>query len=146
MPSPFRREVAGRAIGIIAVSTLLLTASFVGVQSLFQGNFSGTDGRLPFYVLVMAATFVASVVSLTRQRADWLTSILGAVGIATLCFVLVALAGEGIFYVLENPGEALNSNQLVYFLAAGLMGTGLGFWLLSYWRDIAIATTEDRRR
>lgn len=146
MTSPFRREVAGRAVGIVAISTLVLTASFVGVLSFISGDTGGVNARLPFYVLAMATAFVASVVSLTRQRVDWLTSILGAIGIAGLCFVLVTLAGEGVRYTITYPGRVFASNLVVYFLAAGLMGTGLGFWILSYWRDVAIATAKNGRR
>lgn len=122
-------------VGLITVSTVLLTASFVGIYAFLTGATEGLSTRLPFYVLLMAISFVAGVVGLTRYRADGATVLSAATGIGFLTFLLGVLAGEGTAYAIRAPAEVFASTLLVYFVAAGLIGTGLSFWTVHYWRE-----------
>jgi high-affinity Fe2+/Pb2+ permease len=55
--------------------------------------------------------------------------------IAVAVFVTVTLSGEGLVYAAANPAEVLVSRTLLYFLAAGLVGTGVAYWALRHWRE-----------
>ena len=126
-----------RAAGVILAFTVLLTAGFVGVLRLIQVGTEGTGTRLPLYTLVMAAAFVASIYAFARYGADARTVLFSATGFGVAAFVLVGLAVEGVVYAVTSPGVVFGSQILVYFLAAGLIGTGIGYWLVAYWRDLA---------
>lgn len=126
---------------VVLASTLVLTAAFVGVLALVGGGNDGFGGRLPAYVLVMAVAFVGFVV-LAEQRGgsrslDGRRVIVTAGGFALSILVTVALSGEGIVYVVRNPDGVVASEVFLYFLAAGLIGTGLGYWGLRHWREFA---------
>lgn len=143
MVSLWRREFARRTAGFVLGSSLVLTASFVGGLGLASGELTHITSRLPFYSLGMAAVFVTAIFGLIRYDADGITAMLGAVGIAIVGFVLIALTGEGVLYAIRFPGRVFGSQLLLYFLAAGLIGTGLGYWLLVFWRDLAAQPTPD---
>ncbi|MFB6164246.1 MAG: hypothetical protein ABEJ31_03720 [Haloarculaceae archaeon] len=136
MDLPRVGDVGGRVVVGIVASTLVLTAAFVGLLGVLSGDLSGTGARLPIYVLGLAAAFVASVVWLARLGADGATAMLGSVGIAVASFVLFGLAGEGVVYTVRFSGRVLGTQLLAYFVAAGLICTGLGYWVLTYWRDV----------
>ncbi|WP_136718495.1 hypothetical protein [Halorientalis salina] len=72
---------------------------------------------------------------LVRYEADGTTAMFGAVGISLVGLVLISLTVEGVIYAFRFPGRVFGSELLVYFLAAGLIGTALGYWLLNFWRD-----------
>lgn len=128
----------------VLVSSLVLTTSFVGGLGLLSGALADTQSRLPVYVLGMAVVFVASMFGLITYDADGVTAMFGAVGISLLGFVLLGLAGEGIVYAIRYPNRVFGSQLVIYFLAAGLIGTGLGYWVVSYWREFtAQPATED---
>ncbi|MFD1589448.1 hypothetical protein ACFR9U_20930 [Halorientalis brevis] len=137
MVTLWRREIARRTVGFVLGSSVVLTASFVGVLGLASGELTDSLSRLPFYSLGLAVVFVTAIVGLIRYDADGITAMLGAIGIAIVGFVLVALTGEGLLYALRFPGRVFGSQLLLYFFAAGLIGTGLGYWLLSFWREFA---------
>ena len=137
------RGRAARLGGVVLASTLVLTAAFVGVLALVSGGNDGVGGRLPGYVLAMAVAFVGFVVA-AEQRiddrpgpVDGRRVIVTAGGFALTVFVTVALSGEGVVYALRNPGRVVASEVFLYFLAAGLIGTGLGYWGLRHWREFA---------
>lgn len=132
-----RRTRLQRTGLVVAVSTSMLTASFVGLVALVSGNVGGLGGRLPYYVLAMAAAFVVAIFLLDERRVDGVAIILGTTGISLLTFVFVLLSVEGIVYALEHPDAVIASQLLVYFLAAGLIGSGLGYWGLRHWREFA---------
>jgi len=142
MVSLWRRDVAGRTILFVLGSSLVLTTSFVGILGLISGDVTSGQSRLPFYILGMAIVFVAAIFGLTKLDADGVTSMLGAVGIAIVWFVIIALTGEGLVYAVAYPGRVFGSQLLVYFLAAGLIGTGLGYWLIAFWRDFVSEPPE----
>jgi hypothetical protein len=133
------REFLARAAAVVVGSTMVLTASFVGVLALVTGRTVGAVDRLPFYVLAMAVAFVIAVM-VTEETVDAVRperAIASAVGVAVVTFVFVSLGGEGIAYAVRNPGRVVISQLFFYFLAAGLIGTGLGYWGLRHWRELA---------
>jgi hypothetical protein len=134
------RDEATRLAGVVVGSTLVLTATFIGVVALVSGGNPRLGTRLPFYVLAMALGFVAWVVASEQRygkRADG-RSVLGTAAATSLVvFVVVTLAGEGLVFASDNPGEVVLSELFLYFLAAGLIGTGLGYWGLRHWREFA---------
>jgi len=139
---PDRRRAA-RLGGVVLVSTLVLTAAFVGVLALVSGGNDGVGGRLPVYVLAMAVAFVGFVV-LVEQRLDARPGpidgrrVLGTAGAFALTVLLaVSLSGEGVVYAVRNPDRVVASEVFLYFLAAGLVGTGLGYWGLRHWQEFA---------
>ena len=133
-------ERTARLVAVVVVSTLVLTATFIGVVALLSGGNEDVGTRLPFYVLSMAVGFVGVVVLNEQrygQRADGRAILGTAAGIALVVFLVVALAGEGLMFAGANPGEVVLSELFLYFLAAGLIGTGLGYWGLHHWREFA---------
>jgi hypothetical protein len=130
---------------VVLASTLVLTTAFVGVLAVVSGGNDGLGGRLPAYVLVMAVAFVGFVV-LAEQRlgtgggVDGRRVIVTAGGVALTVLVTVALSGEGVVYAVRNPEGVVASEVFLYFLAAGLIGTGLGYWGLRHWREFAAGT------
>lgn len=131
------REFLLRAGLLVLGSTLVLTASFVGLVALLVGEASQVGTRLPYYVLAMAVAFVVAIFLLDDDRTDGVTVFLASVGISFAAFAVTSLAGEGLTYAVNQPAAVLANNLLVYFLAAGLIGTGLGFWGLRHWREFA---------
>jgi hypothetical protein len=83
----------------------------------------------------MAGVFVVAVLALDDRDADGRVTLASTVGLAVLAFLLALFAGEGLLNVLRNPGTILTSKLLAYLLAAGLICTGFGFWLLRHWRE-----------
>jgi FtsH-binding integral membrane protein len=126
-----------RLVGVVGVSTLVLTASFVGLLSVVAGGNEGMSGRLPLYVLVMAVAFVGTIVLAEQRRrtSNARTVITGAGSLAGLVFVVVTLSGEGVVYAARNPSQVVASELSLYFLAAGLIATGLGYWGLRHWGE-----------
>jgi hypothetical protein len=141
------RERIARLVGVVAVSTLVLTATFIGVVALLSGGNEEVGTRLPFYVLAMAVGFVGVVVLSEQrygERADGRSILATASGVALVVFVLVSLAGEGMVFASDNPSEVVLSELFLYFLAAGLIGTGLGYWGLRHWREFTRSTATGR--
>jgi hypothetical protein len=129
------REVVAQAGLFVVVSTLALTASFLGLVALLTGSVAGIQNRLPFYVLAMAIAFVGSILTLEGEF-DAGREVLETAALAAVITVLtVTLAGEGVAYSLQDPGRVISSQLVFYFLAAGLMGTGLGYWGLRHWDE-----------
>ena len=96
---------------------------------------------------LMAVGFVGvGVLSEQRygQRADGRSILATAGGVALVVFVVVSLAGEGLVFASDNPGEVVLSELFLYFLAAGLIGTGLGYWGLRHWREFVRSTATGR--
>jgi len=131
-----------RLVPLLVVFTVLLTAGFVGVLSLATGRATGVASRIPYYFLVLAAGFLVAIVVLSRYDSDGRATILGAVGISVFSFVLVGLAAEGVVYSIRNPSAVFGSQLVVYFVAAALIGTGLGYWVLSFWRQWVAQNVE----
>lgn len=132
----FDTEAVGRAGALVAVCTLVLTASFVGLVAIVSGQVADISLRLPAYVLAMAAAFVGTIVLLEAQQYDGPTIIVSAGTVALGTFATVTLGGEGVVYAVRNPEQVVASQFLLYFLAAGLIGTGLGYWGIKHWQEL----------
>lgn len=131
------REPAARIGALVCGCTLVLTASFLGVVSLTTGAAVGLTDRVPYYVLAMAIAFVAGIVGLEGRRRVGGRRILGAaIGLALTVFAVVGLGTEGVVYAVRSPERVVASQVLVYFLAAGLVGTGIAFWAVRHWREL----------
>jgi hypothetical protein len=137
MDSLTNRQFAARASGAVVASTVVLTASFVGVVSFLTSAATGVGARLPFYVLAMAITFAGTIFFLDEPTADGTRVIVATLGVSVASFVFTALSAEGFVYAIRFPERMLASNLLVYFVAAGLICTGLAFWALRHWREFA---------
>jgi hypothetical protein len=122
----------------VVVSTLTLTASFLGVVGLFTGDVTGWNLRLPFYVLVMALAFVGAIVTFEElfHEPDRILEV--AVGVATVSFLLVTFGGEGVAYLVQNPQQVVASQLLFYILAAGLIAAGIVYWTLNHWSELEL--------
>lgn len=136
LQSPGREVFVRIGLGVV-LSTLTLTASFVGLLALLTGEATDIGSRLPLYVLAMAVAFVATIVFWELRARDGRVVLFsaGAVSVGTL--VLVTLSGEGIVYTAREPEAVIASTLLFYFLAAGLIATGLGYWGARHWREFA---------
>jgi len=133
-------ESLARAGALVAACTLILTASFVGLVALLSASAPGVSGRLPLYVLGTAGAFVAAILFLEAQRVDGEQVITAAGSVAVATFIFATLSGEGAVYVLRNPGELVASQLVFYFLAAGMIATGLGYWAINHWNELALST------
>lgn len=137
------REYVVRVGAAVGGCTLALTASFVGLMAVVTGNAVGLTARFPFYVLGMAAAFVGSVLVLDDRTADGVSVIGATLGVSTTSFLVLGLAGEGLAYAARHPGRVFASQLLVYFLAAGLVATGLGYWGLRHWREFVASGADE---
>ncbi len=130
-----RRTFYTRITIIIAACTVILTFSLLGVLAIVSGEMTATSDRLPWYLVVGALAFVASIVLLEGHGATGREIIVTASITAIWSFVLIALAIEGLRFTIEQPEEVFVSRTLLYFLAAALMGTGVAYWALHHWRE-----------
>lgn len=131
-------DVLVQAAVFILLSTLALTASFLGLVGLLTGSVTGIENRLPYYVLGLGLAFVGAIVALEREHHDGRIVIRLAAIAAALTFALVVLAGEGVAFMVQRPETVVSSQSLFYFLAAGLIGTGLGYVGMRHWEDISV--------
>lgn len=129
----------GMAVGLIAGSTLLVTSSLVGILAVTEGLVDGLGGRIPYYVLVAAVVFVGLLVALELELEDGARIITTSSVVATVALVVVSLSIEGLLFGVAYP-DRLFSNLLPYFLAAGLISTGLIIWALRHWREFVSQT------
>ena len=130
-------EVLVQAGLFIAVSTLALTAAFLGLVALLTASVTGLDARLPFYALALALAFVGGIITFEAEFRDGRRIFRNAGLAAFVTFLLVGLCGEGVAYLVQRPEQLLSSQLLFYFLAAGLIGTGLGYLGLRHWEDLS---------
>ncbi|PSP78171.1 hypothetical protein BRC81_09040 [Halobacteriales archaeon QS_1_68_20] len=135
-----RRERAVRIGGVVVGSTLALAMSFFGVIALVSGDAAGAFDRLPLYVLAMAASFVAGLVTLDDYALSGETVLRWATALAVGTFLFVGLGSEGIVYSIRYPGEVLSSKLFVYVVSAGLMATGIGFWVAKYRGEVGLGS------
>lgn len=130
-----RRSFYTRITVIIAACTVILTFSLLGILAIVSGDLTATSDRLPWYLVVGALAFVASIVLLEGHGATGREIIVTASITAIWSFVLIALAIEGLRFTVQQPEEVFVSRTLLYFLAAALMGTGVAYWALHHWRE-----------
>ena len=133
------REVLPKAVGLIAASTLLLTTAFLGVLAIVsRGGNTGIADRVPIYLLLAAAVFVAFIVLLEQRDLDGQTVLVSTTAIALATGALAWLVGEGLVFAVNNPGDVFNSQLIVYLLAAAIACTGLFYWTLNHWREFTV--------
>lgn len=133
------RNALARAALFVVASTIALTASFLGVVGLLSGDVTGLNTRLPFYVLVMALAFVGAIVTFEERFHEAVPIIQFAGIVGGVTFLLVTFGGEGAAFLVQNHQEVVASQLLFYILAAGLIGTGLGYWTLNHWSELKLA-------
>lgn len=124
-----------RIVALIAISTVFLTASFIGIVSFLSGDIENVSTRLPWYLVIGGLSFVGSIILLEAQGADGRTIIVTAILVMATMFVLTVLAFEGILFTLEQPQLVFNTQLILYFLSAALVGVGIGYWGFRHWRE-----------
>lgn len=131
----------------VAILSLVLTASFVGLLGLLSTEVSLDVGsRLPAYVLFMGVVFVAGVVHLDSPDREGVRVLVAVSAISFLAFVLALLATEGVVYTMRRPDQVIRSQLILNIGAAGLICTGVVIWVLHHWREFASDGTPTRRR
>ena len=137
MPSnDSRQQFFLRVTVVVAVATLFLTASFVGLLAFFNDDLTGFSSRIAWYLTVTAVAFVGNIVLLEDQGASGTSIITTAAIVACLVFVVVSLGVEGLLYTARNPAAVFVSQTILYFFAAALIGSGVGYWALRHWREV----------
>ena len=136
--SVLSREVLPKAVGLIGVSTLVLTMAFLGILAIVSGGNRGIEGRVPFYLLLGAAVFVLFIVLLEQRNLDGRTVIVSTSSIAVATGALAWLVGEGVVYSIQETDRVLASQTIVYLLAAAVACTGLFYWTLNHWREFTV--------
>lgn len=124
-----------RIVIIIAISTVFLTASFIGIVSFLSGDINNVSTRLPWYLVIGGISFVGSIILLEAQGSDGRTIIVTSFTIMVLMFVLTVLAFEGVLFTMDQPELVFNSQLILYFFSAALVGVGIGYWGLKHWRE-----------
>lgn len=135
--SDSRRSFFLRVLLVIGSCTLLLTASFVGVLAVLNGEAQPAASRIPWYLVVAAAVFVGTIILLEESGTEGSTIIVSAMLFSLLALALVSLAVEGVMFAVEYPELVFVSRLVLYFFAAGLIGTGVGYWALNHWREFS---------
>lgn len=124
-----------RIVVLIAVSTVFLTASFIGIISFLSGDITDISTRLPWYLVIGGLSFVGSIILLEAQGSDGRTIIVTSFTIMIVMFILTVLAFEGVLFTTEKPGLVFNTQLILYFFSAALVGVGIGYWGLRHWRE-----------
>ena len=132
------RDALPKAVGLIAVSTLVLTTAFLGVLAIVGGGNPGIANRVPVYLLLTATVFVVFIVLLEQRNLDGRTVLVSTTSIAVTTGALVWLVGEGVMHVYFNPDAVVSSHLVVYLLAAAVACTGLFYWTLNHWREFTV--------
>ncbi|MDY6819090.1 MAG: hypothetical protein SVG88_10555 [Halobacteriales archaeon] len=124
------RQFIHQVGAFVIVCTLVLTFSFFGLLALTTGASADIGTRLPFYVFGMAVVFVAGIVGLDQGKYEGREIIVAATGVAIGSFIVFTLGGEGVVLAMRQPGTVFSIQRFLYLLAAGLMATGLGYWVV----------------
>lgn len=132
----FDRRYLVRAVTLVVVSTLVLTAALVGMLAFAEGGTAGVGERFPWYLLAMGIAFVSAIFLFVNHEADAQTVLVGSSGLGILTLLFTLLCAEGVMYAVTSPDRVFGSQLLVYLLAAGLIATGLTIWIVQYWRTL----------
>ncbi|MFC6889361.1 hypothetical protein [Halorubrum trueperi] len=120
-----------------------MTASFIGILAVMENQISGIASRAPWYLVFAALVFTVTVVFLERNDVIGRVIIGTAFALAVVSFALSMLTTEGVIYTVRNPEEVFVSRLVLYFLAAGLVGTGFGYWAINHWREFTSPRSSD---
>ena len=130
------RRLVATAVGLIALSTLVIASSMLGALAILTGDAPGFGGHVPFYVLGAAAVFTGVVIVLEMRIDDGLTIISTGLAVSAVSLLAIGLGSEGVLYAFRIPTRVF-STLVVYLLAAGLISTGVIFWAVRHWREFA---------
>ena len=139
--SSANRNFLPRALALIGVSTFVLTASFVGILALFSGTATAIGNRVPFYLIVMGLAFVGTILLLEEHGTEGRVIIVTAAVTSAVTFVGTTLTAEGVLYAARFPEQVFVSRLVYYFIAAALIGTGIGYWGVNHWREFTGGTS-----
>lgn len=131
------RDYLVRTTVLVGIFTVVLTTNFIGIMAMVTDRASGSTARLPIYVFGAAVVFIAAIILLEMSNYDGRSVLTASVTAALFGFVLIFLGGEGLVFAWRYPSEVLTPQLLLYFLAAAVIGTGLGYWGLRHWREFA---------
>lgn len=137
-----RRSFLTRALLLIGVSTFVLTASFVGILAILSGSSTGLSDRVPFYLIVLGLAFVGTILLLEEHGTEGTVIIVTAAVTSLITFVSTALTVEGLLYAVRFPENVFVSQLVYYFIAAALLGTGIGYWGIRHWREFVRTSPE----
>lgn len=130
-----------RLSAFVAVSAVVLTANFIGIVAVISGDVSSIGDRVPWYILAASVVFVATILLLDTSGMDGKSIIVTAPIVAVVSFVLVIFGVEGVRHAVENPDSIFFSQVILYFVAAAMVATGLGYWGVRHWREF-VGQTE----
>jgi hypothetical protein len=133
--APEYREFLIRGTLIVGLSTLILTASFVGVVALFSGEAVAIGDRFPYYLILMGLVFVGTILLLEEHGSEPRITMLTASISGLLTLLLSVLGVEGILYTYHNP-MVIDQRVVYYFIAAALIATGVTYWAIKHWREL----------
>ena len=136
-PVSSNRPVLARVGALVVGSSLALTLAFFGLLAVVTGSAVGLAERVPFYVLAAAVTFAAALVAMDRPSWDGRDLLFYSVCVSAAAFVLITLGLEGIVFAIQYPGESLASRRFLYLLSLALVATGLGYWVICHWTELA---------
>jgi FlaA1/EpsC-like NDP-sugar epimerase len=136
------QRVILRITALIVSCTLMLTAGFIGFIATLSGEVVGFESRVPWYLVGAAIVFVSTIVLLEINDAAGRTILVSALVVSALSFVLLFLSVEGFVFTLKNPETLFTSRLVLYFFAAALVATGVGYWGLRHWREFAADQRE----
>lgn len=129
------QKVILRIGALIAAFTVLLWSAFIGLVGVAAGDVTGFEDRVPWYIVLAAVAFVATIVLLELNDADGKTIIVSAFVVGVFSLILTFLGFEGFRHLVANPRLLFDSQLVLYFFAAALVATGLGYWGLRHWRE-----------
>lgn len=130
-----RRKKAVRVSGVVFFCTCVLTLDFLGVLSSIDSESTGMQDRFPYYFLAASVGFVTALFYLEAEFSRGIQTIIPAVGIGVVTFLAVGFGVEGVLFAFASPEKVFTRNLLIYILSAGVVSTGLGYWLLQHWRE-----------
>jgi hypothetical protein len=135
----FSRDTLAQAGLFVVASTIALTASFLGIVGLMTGEVTGLTTRLPFYVLLTAIAFVASIVIFEEEYREGAWVLQLSVLLSATTLILATFGGEGMSYLYQNQEQVVTSQLIFYILSAGLIGTGICYWALQHRSELTRA-------
>ena len=114
--------------------TLVFTLAAVGLVGLINGQNTGSDERLGFYVLFSSVVFIVTIYSIEKTKRKNAMDIMKVViAITIFGFVLVSLSGEGLVRIVQGTGYTLQT--YLYLVTGGLLCSGVGWWVIRHWKE-----------
>lgn len=136
------RSLLAKTAALVGVSTVLLTASFVGMLGFLTGEITGVGSRLPVYSVIAGLSFAVAILLLEEHRKQGGAILMSAVMFALIAFAVVTLTVEGLVFAFQSPERVFVSQLIYYFVAAALIGTGIGYWMIRHWREFTSRATD----